>query len=202
MSWPWIAAIVATWVLMLLLAIVVLGTLRRIGAVLEQAELSLRGGFEAVIGGALAGTRLPPFALQTRDGEEVRSDELLSSPALFLFVDANCGPCRTLVPQLADAGRAIDGLPLFVVTGSVDGLAVPETIALFFETDRREAAQAFQGPATPQAFVVSDNIVVERSIPNRLHDLHELVNAARRKGVVAPQETEFEFVHGPHEGGS
>lgn len=185
MSWQWIAAVVLLWMVVLLLAVVVLGTLRRIAAVLERAEARVGGSLDALVGGAEPGTVLPPFTLVTSTGEEIDSTELAGSTALFLIVEPHCQPCQTLAAQLRSE-PAVDGVPLYVVNRSHpgrDALAFPEDVTLLYDPDGAAAIQAFESTATPQAFVVDTGVVVERSIPNTLQDLRDLVAAAKGEGV-------------------
>lgn len=56
MTTPWISVFVALWVIVLLLAVVVVGVLRRIGGVLDAAEAQLAANPEGIV--AVGGCRL------------------------------------------------------------------------------------------------------------------------------------------------
>lgn len=66
--------------------------------------------------------RAPTFRLPTPSGNKVtlRSLLLVRHPVLLVFVSPNCGPCRALLPELADWARAYEGqlTTAVVTTGS------------------------------------------------------------------------------------
>lgn len=77
------------------------------------------------------GTRLevgavaPPFALPAWDGGEVELDALLDEglPVAVVFTDADCGPCREAIPELARLQRELgDRVTVAVVSrGTTSG---------------------------------------------------------------------------------
>ncbi|WP_273845797.1 hypothetical protein [Rubrobacter calidifluminis] len=72
MSWPWEAAIVVLWVVVLVLCVMVLGMLRRIAPVLARAEkiIELQQTLSPGIGGLEPGSEVTPFEV-VADGDKV-----------------------------------------------------------------------------------------------------------------------------------
>lgn len=185
MSTPWIVAFGALWVVTLLLAAVVLGLLRRVGTVLESAEVAaasaIAGGGPGVFGAA-PGTRLPAFEATTEEGRLVDSAELLREGGVFVFMERGCEPCKQLAGKLDGVGARIDGVPLYVVVGDGQAgreLSLPPSLTVLYQHDGAVSG-AFESRATPQAFAVdSTATVVERIVPGTKEHLGQL--AARCK---------------------
>lgn len=181
MTGGWIAAFLALWALMIVIAIAVLGVLRRVGAVLERAEAGIAAA-AAGPGGVSVGTTLPPFEVADAEGVRLASRELLAQRALFLFMSAGCGPCGELARSLNSTGTTLEGVPLHIV---VEGSPTPEELPLPAEVsvlrDSDETVRAaFQNSATPQAFLVAAGGEVLGSIvPGSMDDLRRL--AARNR---------------------
>jgi len=171
---PWIAAFLALWLLVLALALLQLGLLRRIAPVLEAAERQLHGGAVA-LSGLPAGAPLPDFAVETRDGEVVRASSLRGQETIWLLASPGCAPCEALAAELRDAGEPALGVPLVAVAdASGAGLRLPPGVVTLFQRDRA-AAVALQADATPHAVAVDgDGVVVATTTPNTLDDLQAL----------------------------
>lgn len=184
MSAPWIAAFVALWISLLLLAVILLGVLRRITGVLERAEAAISdagGGID--LGGVAPGSVVSPFELRDADGRTVTSAEVITEPTILVFMSSRCGPCKALSRELGGAGATIDGLAFFVVMDDSDDgrrFTVPPSVPIVYQLDGAVSA-IFQQRSTPQAFVIDQGgFVLDRAIPNSLEDLRSL--AAKQKG--------------------
>jgi hypothetical protein len=114
MTAPWIALQVALSVLVLVIAVVLLGLLRRILPVLEAAGHAASHRHEQA-GGLAPGTRLPNFEVVTREGEVVHAADLRGRAAVVLLVSAGCHPCDALIAELTASGGDGLAVPLLVI---------------------------------------------------------------------------------------
>lgn len=182
MSWPWIATVVVLWLTLLVVIAVLLGLLRRVAGVLERAEAGIAAGGGIDFGGASVGSTVPSFPVSRANGESASFPELLEATSIAILMGADCGPCRELLADLRAEPGVLDGVPVKVLLEDspesrslVDGTAVD----VLYVHDRA-AAKAFASDATPHAFTVfPGGIVLDRRVPNGLHDLREM---ARRQG--------------------
>jgi cytochrome oxidase Cu insertion factor (SCO1/SenC/PrrC family) len=180
MSGPWIVAFLALWVVVSLSAILLLGVLRRIANVLEQAEAHLSSNPNAELAGASPGTVISAFELRDVKGRIVRSDELLGKPAIFLFMSAACRPCLTLVEELRDDAPDTNGVALYTIFADSAGdrmLPSPARATALYQADRA-ASKVFQNGATPQAFAVdAAGVVIDSVVPRSTRELWRLAEA-------------------------
>lgn len=186
MSGLWIFAYVALLVVVILMAILLVGTLRRISSLLEQAEATLRLlPSELAPAGLPPGTKVPDFEAPRIDGSIFRAADLYGTSSVVLFVDNDCEPCRELVVDLEQ--HAIDdlGSRLVVVVddpSKEESLKAISGVTVLHQVDR-EVARVFQSSVTPQAFVVdAGGTVVDSGNPNTLDDLRRLAHRAHRGG--------------------
>lgn len=178
MSGPWIAAVLALWVVVVLVALLVLGLLRRIAPVLEQAERAARLGRamdEDV--GAPDGSPVPPFSVVDRSGRTVPFEDVAPGERVVLFVDADCPACGNVTDGLA-TGAAAATLPLVVVPGATTPAEHYEALAAAGVTVVTQpdgaATAAFRQRAFPLAFAVAGGTVVASTIPASPADLERL----------------------------
>jgi hypothetical protein len=190
MSGLWIAAFAALTLLVLLLAVVQVGLLRRVTAVLERAEAAVRDGGSAAGDGLAPGARIQPFVAASLQGRPVRSDEVRGE-SIWLLLSAGCGPCQLLA---ADLRRAPDGaglgMPLRVLLDSHDDareLDLPAWIQVLVAGEQA-AARSFRTSGTPHAFAANDGVVTAQTIPNRVADLRRLAARARGEPDQPPLE--------------
>jgi hypothetical protein len=185
-STPWIVAFGFLSACVTLVALVLLGTLRRISAVLEQAEARLREmQTSAGPGGLESGSRLPVFRVQRFAGGWVSDDDLRGSAFLVVFVSSSCPACSELVRGIRRSGGDF-ALPTYIVVSSpeeVHLLGLDETRNVLIQADG-DLSRAFRTTTTPHAFAFdSTGIVAAASTPNTLRQLEELVqNALRPEG--------------------
>ncbi|HEU4658413.1 MAG TPA: TlpA family protein disulfide reductase [Capillimicrobium sp.] len=112
--------------------------------------------------GSLAGQRAPSFALPAAAGGVVGLEDLLrpALPALLVFSDPSCGPCRDLMPDVAawQAGDADRVVVAVLATGDAEAVRAE---AAGHELDRvlldgdRAVAGSFEAHGTPAAVLVS-----------------------------------------------
>lgn len=177
MSTPWIVAVLILWGLTVVLAVTVLGVLRRIGPVLERTETLLATGRPAV-GGAPPGTTVPPFEVKDENGALVASSEIFSSPALVLFMSSICEPCRSLAADMSGFEGQVEGVPLFIVMEDSEEarrFPLPRSAAVLYQADQ-SASKAFQNISTPQVFLVEEGgIVIDLLVPGSLDGIRRHV---------------------------
>lgn len=183
MSAAWTTAIVALWIAVMLVAIVLLGVLRRVAAVLERAEshLSSAGGVSL---GLPVGSTAEDFRVLSEDGDETRADDLIRAPTLVLFMEVHCGPCQALAKELDGVGDELAELAFFVVLDQEHGRPewMPAGVQTVFQQDG-EVSRAFRNDATPQAYVVDDRrLILGKALIGSLSSLTELAIPHAAKG--------------------
>ncbi len=192
MSTPWIVAFVALASCLFLLALIFLGTLRRIVGVLEQAEARLvNAPLSPGPGGLEPGTQLPPFQVRRLEGGWLGDDDVRGAPAAFVFLSSSCPACTGLVRDLRRGAR----LPLTVYV-IVSGEEEAQSLGLSALPDvliqpENELSIAFRTSTTPHAFAVGiDGTIIATSTPNSLDQLQELIRPPLEEGgeVALPQE--------------
>jgi thiol-disulfide isomerase/thioredoxin len=186
MTAPWIAAFAVLSVLVLLLAVLQLGLLRRIDAVLDRAESRLgRLPSEEDELGVSAGTRISPFEVVDGHGQVISSSTLLGHPALFLFLSPGCAPCRSLVEELNE--DATFDPPTLIVAFLPDSpagkaLQMPSSLTVLYDRNG-SVSQAFGSRALPQAFAVDgEGVVAAREVPGSVADLERLARLLTEGG--------------------
>jgi cytochrome oxidase Cu insertion factor (SCO1/SenC/PrrC family) len=98
---PWIITFVALWAIVILLALIVLGTLRRVIPLLESAEESLAAGRASLgPGGLPVGARVPPFTAHSIGGSPFTELDLRDTTTVALFIGTSCPACEQLVDDL------------------------------------------------------------------------------------------------------
>lgn len=190
MSWPWVVAFVALWILVLVLAVLMLGAMRRVVPLLVQLEkTAARQGLPSDVGGLPPGSEVPSFELINGAGEKVRFGETLPLPAVFLLVESGCSPCEELMEELDQQhADSLSGVPLYVVlTDESDGRGKFATLRekglQVFEQKQKQVSDVFQQQAFPHAFAVSvDGRVADSTIANSVDQLKRLAEEARAYG--------------------
>jgi hypothetical protein len=213
MNGPWIVAFVAVSLAALVALVLVLGLIRQLAGILERVEtLLLDAEGLAPLHGLPVGSPLPSFQARTAAGGTVSDADVRGHPGIFLFLDVDCAPCRTLLDELSHDGpplpvplyvlveRATDEhgrLPPWIVTISPDATSLPRA----FRSSVRPNAIAFDARGT----------VVERAAPNSIDHLREMAGritiaeAGKGRGRSEHQRgesTPVEAVEGSETGGS
>jgi len=157
------------------MAVVLLGTLRRIGPMLELAHTVLaHGGLD--VGGLAVGSKVPPFQAVDAGGSVVTSAELLEEGAILLFLSVGCRPCREIATELGARDAIGDVLLAVVVTEGTDPAAIGlgPSVRLLLQHNR-EISSALSNFSTPQAFLIDRTAVVRAvNTPNSVADLENL----------------------------
>jgi thiol-disulfide isomerase/thioredoxin len=177
-STPWIVAFVALCAFVAVLAVIVVGSLRRIAVVLEQAESALRVREGRGPGGLEPGTQVPEFEGVLLDGARFTSASVAGAPSVIVFLGPNCPACHTLEADLAANDLPDVGARVVAVVSDLDyaeRLGALENLEVVVQTDR-SIADAFESKATPHAFAVDgDGVVRATATPNSVERLKELM---------------------------
>ncbi len=198
MSVPWIVAFVVLAACVLVTALVVLGTVRRISGVLEQAEARLadlpptRGP-----GGLEPGALLPVFEVQRFGGGSLTDADLRGSPALLVFVSSSCPACTGLIRGLRRDAAGISIASYLVARDEKEVYSLGlEGFANVLIQPEYELSIAFRTSTTPHAFAIDQSgTIVATDTPNRLDQLRELVRPALRRGGEAVDKERRDVLH-------
>jgi hypothetical protein len=186
-STAWIVAYAVLAGGLVLLALLVIGLLRRTAYVLEQAESHLAAAAEA--GGAVSGAGgLPPGA-EVPDafgaypgGAVFSTSELRGRGSIMLFLTSTCAPCKQLARELRrkSLDRLSDMRLIAVVRDERERDALRlERVEVIYQPDFA-LARAFETSTSPHAFAIDVNgVVVARSTPNTLAGLGEVADSVR-----------------------
>jgi hypothetical protein len=191
MTMPWVVAFVALWLVVMLLGLLVLGTLRRLGPVVERSEELLSSAARTLtIGGLPPGATVTPFEAERGDGTAFTSDELLESATAVLFLEPDCSACEDLVNEVDRAHDFPLDVRVVIVSsdrGEAQRLAV-QTDATVLVDDDHSIARIFQSVVSPQAFVLDEYGTVKASgTPNQWDELRRLVTTALKGGECAAE---------------
>jgi thiol-disulfide isomerase/thioredoxin len=200
-STPWIVVMGVESAALVLLALLVIGLLRRVTFVLEQAESHLgelaTAASVSPAGGLAPGELVPPAAAVRQSGAPFDTQELVGEPSLVLFLSSTCAPCKELSRQLrrrAAAAETVGARLLVVVRDEHEAHSLELAgVELVYQPDFA-LSRAFETSATPHAFAIdAEGIVVGSSTPNTLGRLRELGDVARRGGeAIATTRTSAE----------
>lgn len=189
----WITAFVSLWLVVAIVAVILLGFLHRVAAVLERAEFAVTAG-QVNLGGARAGMQIEPFHVVDRVGLEITSDELFAAPATYLLLHSGCDPCRHLVGRLGQLAADQPVIAILDDSPASHDIELPPQVITLFERDGFVAA-AFKSGGTPQAFAVSrGGIVVETIVPASPADIDRLGRVLREGGGAAEDQASVAHV--------
>jgi hypothetical protein len=185
MSGTWVSAFVALWVVVLIMLFLQIGLLRRTAGVLERVE-GRSGAWSPASMGVPPGASIPDFEAADADGSMFESRSQVGRRAIYLFVEEDCEPCRSLLDDMVQHGSwsmpEVDLISL--VEGDLLGLAIPHDLGRVL-TQAQDVAEKFGTSATPHAFAVDESgIVVEKSIPNTFEELRALANTLGERSVA------------------
>lgn len=181
----WITSFVALWFVVMTVAVVVLGFLRRVTAVLERAELAVTSG-QVNLGGARVGMQVGAFDVLDSAGRHVVSNQLLASNAIFILLHSGCEPCRHLVAKLRTLKPS--DVPVIAILDNTTGgheFELPAYLTKLFDHDG-SIGVAFKSGGTPQAFAVeAGGIVLDLIVPTSVADIERLARSLEKGGDAA-----------------
>jgi methylamine dehydrogenase accessory protein MauD len=156
---------VALWLLVLTLAFLLLGALRAHGVLswkLEELEATTPNRVGRT--GLKPGQPAPDFILPKVGGGEACLRDFAGRPVLLVFVQAGCGPCHAIVPDLNKLARQ-NALRVVVVNNAEPAIAREwaEDVKAEFPVlvqEKWRVSKSFEVYATPFAFLIDAGGVV------------------------------------------
>jgi thiol-disulfide isomerase/thioredoxin/uncharacterized membrane protein YphA (DoxX/SURF4 family) len=137
------------------------------------------------------GEQAPRFTLRGLYGETVTLEALTAAdkPVLLLFTDPNCGPCNTLLPQIASwQHEHADALSIAVLTrGSAEDNRAKvreHGIASVWIDDGLEVYNAYKGAGTPGAVLIDAAGHIGSPVVGGVDAIARLVNEATGAPIV------------------
>jgi hypothetical protein len=198
MTAPWILVLCFLSTCVLLIALVVLGALRRINAVLEQAEARLRDLPAAPSpgpGGLELGATLPSFQADRLGDALVTDEELRGNPATILFLSASCPPCAALARDLRRHPSRDESVYVVVTEpNDAEELRLTEAQQVLIQREG-QLSEAFKTTATPHAFVFNGaGVLVAAGTPNSGAALRRLAAPVLEEGGDAAGQEAMETI--------
>jgi methylamine dehydrogenase accessory protein MauD len=156
---------IALWLLVLFLAFLLLGALRAHGVLnwkLEELEATTPNRVGRT--GLKPGKPAPEFTLPKVGGGEASLRDFAGRPVLLVFVQAGCGPCHAITPELNKLARKND-LQVVVVNNAEPEIAREwaEDVKAEFPVlvqEKWRVSKSFEVYATPFAFLIDAGGVV------------------------------------------
>lgn len=141
--------------------------------------------------GLPVGSPAPEFELLDLDGahHSVASLRAGARSLLLVFSDADCGPCQSLMPEVADWQRRHAELMRTVVIAAGDpgvnrAKAREHGLDLVLIQPWREIAELYEAPGTPMALVVGADGLIESPTVAGAEAIRTLVGQATRPTLV------------------
>jgi peroxiredoxin len=149
---------------------------------IEALETAGAGPHPQARPGLPIGSPAPAFELPLAKGGTGSLDGLLAEgkPVLLVFSDANCGPCKALIPDLGRWDRQYaEKLTIAVITrgASREKIASVYDLKYVFVQKSRETTAEYQAHATPAAVVIGTDGSVRTSVAAGAERIGELVSA-------------------------
>jgi thiol-disulfide isomerase/thioredoxin len=173
MSAPWGVLILALWFVVVVLAVILLGLIRRVAPLLVEGQTQ-HAALEPQ--GLAIGAEVPFFRARDDLDRIVEPGELIADGGLFVFVAPGCPPCDELLLQLAQSVEPIASILYLILDGSsnTDPRIDSARVHVLQEIDH-SMTRAFGNSAAPHAFAVNrEGRVVARDIVNTPRDLARL----------------------------
>ena len=157
----WVAAFVAQWVLLAVMAVVIVALARQVGTL--HLRLGPRGALEIDDEGPALGEAVLPTPAQAADGSPV----VIGGPGgrrIVVFSSPTCSVCRELVPAVPAAAAAV-------------------RVAAQVVHDE-EAEKAWNVPGTPFVVALDEvGVVRAKGTVNNLEQLEGLLDTAERRSA-------------------
>jgi methylamine dehydrogenase accessory protein MauD len=182
MSGVWLASYLVLWLVVLVLAFLLAGSLRQLG--LMQLRLGDDPGALITDSGLERGVQAPDFvAADSETGEPITLSQLPAAPRLLVFASPGCLSCRELMPGLNEVRKTRKGEFDFLVVCRGD----IESCRGFGRMNRLEAPMVvdtngqiekdYMVTLTPFAYVLDhEGKVVIRGVANDWRQLESLLD--------------------------
>jgi len=177
------------WLVIFFLAFLLLGSLRAHSILnwkLEEVTATTPNRVGRT--GLKPGTRAPEFTLLKVGGGEASLRDFAGRPILIVFVQAGCGPCHAIVPELNKLARK-DDLQVVVVNNAEPEIAREwaEDVAAEFPVliqEKWRVSKSFEVYATPFAFLIdAGGVVRSAGIAGTHQHLSYVLNLAGRRAI-------------------
>jgi hypothetical protein len=172
---PWVALIVVLWVVVIMLAVLVLGLLRRIQH-LQPSPLPAAAPRPPLTGPTLG--RPAPVVAGYKDLAPSAMDD---SPQVVVFLNSSCGICVKIADELrsisayVDAPTYFEGVELVIVTDPVWAESLADLAPLIVGQIDGKLSERWQVPGTPYAVAIDhDGYVRAASFVTDLAHLREI----------------------------
>ena len=182
MSGVWLASYLVLWLVVLVLAFLLAGSLRQLGLI--QLRLGDDPGALITDSGLERGTQAPDFIAANSETEEpVTLSEMPAAPRLLVFASPGCLSCRELIPGLNEVRKTRQGEFDFLVVCRGD----IESCRAFGRMNRLEAPMVvdtngqiekdYMVTLTPFAYLLDhEGRVVIRGVANDWRQLESLLD--------------------------
>jgi methylamine dehydrogenase accessory protein MauD len=185
-----------TWLAILALGFLLLGTLRSLGVLtwrLDQlvATTPRRVGRD----GLSPGTEAPDFTLPNVAGQEISLCDFVGRKVLLVFVQPGCGPCHAVAPELNRlASRRRDVQVLALNNGSQEDVRrwAAETSARFPVLNQQglSVSKRYEVFATPFAFLIDEaGVVRSKGLLGNKHHLGYILAGGEDKATYRPDKS-------------
>jgi len=174
-------AVIALWVLVLVLIAAVFALARQIGVLLERVQPV---GAMISDSGPDIGTRVPDMVLPNLNGAPLPLADPGARSRVVFFLSTTCPICKALIPSLRDAARSeADWLDIILAS---DGKPLPhqemiarERLQDFPYTLSSELGMTFKVAKLPFAILIDgDGIIRSKGLINNREQLESLFHAA------------------------
>jgi methylamine dehydrogenase accessory protein MauD len=190
----------ALWAVVLLLAFLLVGTLRSLGLVrwrLAQLEAAMPGHVGRR--GLRIGSKAPDFVLPSVQGGQVSLQEFVGRTVFLVFTRPGCAPCNRIVPCLNRANRNGSYSVAAIATGDLEtvrqwieqvGAEFPVLVQENLALSRR-----YEALATPFAFLIDEQgIIISKEIVSDDRDIGIVLSQAASESNA---ETDHSKVFAP-----
>ena len=156
--------------------------LERVEAALADAGLGVVPMAESPAIGLPPGTPVPSMTLLSLDGKTVALNSLLAaaSPVLILFTNSRCGPCKTLLPQVANwqhqyQGRLVVAIASEGVAAELRAEAKSLGLENVFLDEGGQAYTTFRASGTPSGVLIAEDGRIASYIASGVDAIGQLV---------------------------
>jgi methylamine dehydrogenase accessory protein MauD len=189
MSTFFLVSNILLWIAVLLLAFLLMGTLRALGLLTWRLEqLQATAPIRLGRSGLKIGKKAPDFTMPSVDGGDYALHEFAGRKVLLVFTQSGCSPCKAIIPELnrlQDQGRyqvivANNGEPEVTRRWAAEANSrVPVLIQERFDVSKR-----YEVFATPFAFLIDESGVITSKglVGSRQHLGYVLTGAGNRPG--------------------
>jgi hypothetical protein len=188
MSAPWITVILALWLVVVILAVIQIGILRKILPVLDHTAAPPDMPFAPP-----TGALLPAFEASLADGSTITTAQMIGRPFILLFASQSCAPCQRLLLRLEGYNSSAEDAAVYLVM--VDGvhadMSIPACVTPLLENGGN-VSRALGVSTTPLAIAVDHRGAIAQSLvpvgPDDLDRLRRELEADHsRTGLKQPE---------------